>query len=185
MIWRLISNHWYSILINWVSFVYFTSNRGLRQEDPLSPFLYIIALEVLSPGLSKLHAKYPSIRYYCSAKCPTISHLSYGDDIIIFCNEGSNSLKTPMEFLRKIHKFTCLEIKSKSCFVNLWSNGQRDSIAKSITGFSKKSLPLEYLGCPLFRGIIKSELFLTLVKKLLVFTFGWVWKAYALFFCWH
>src|SRR5438270_10288121 len=51
MIWRLISNCWYSVLINGKSCGFFTSNRGVRQGDPLSPLLYIIASEAISRGL--------------------------------------------------------------------------------------------------------------------------------------
>lgn len=42
-IWRLMSNNWYSILINEQSHGFLSSSRGLKQGDPLSPTLFIIA----------------------------------------------------------------------------------------------------------------------------------------------
>src|SRR3954465_1092794 len=119
MIWRLISNCWYSILVNGSSCGHFSSSRGLRQGDPLSPFLYIIASEVISRGLNTLQAKFPHTRFYTSPNCPPISHLSYADDLIIFCNGSTPSLVLHMELLDNVHSFLGLEInKSKSCYIN-------------------------------------------------------------------
>lgn len=36
-IWRLLSNRWYSVLANDQCSGYFSSKRGLRQGDPISP----------------------------------------------------------------------------------------------------------------------------------------------------
>src|SRR4051812_31793627 len=127
MIWRLISSCWYSVLINGKSCGFFTSNRGFRQGDPLSPVLYIIASEILSRGLSFMHENLPSIRYSSITEGPIISHLSYADDIIIFCNGCCPSLKLHMDFLSDVFSFLGLSVnKSKSCFITARPDNSKD-----------------------------------------------------------
>lgn len=53
-IWRLVSNNWFSIVINGHMAGFFKSFKGLKQGDPLSSGLFTIVAEDLNQGLHKL-----------------------------------------------------------------------------------------------------------------------------------
>ncbi|XP_073118526.1 uncharacterized protein [Henckelia pumila] len=94
---RCINNIWFSININGTLSGFFPSNRGLRQGDPLSPLLFVIAAEYLSKGLDNLFSRHRSLNYrigwpFC------LSHLAYADDIIIFSNGSIPGIRTLRDF---------------------------------------------------------------------------------------
>lgn len=52
LIWRLISNNWYSMLINGQAHRFFHSTRRVKQDDLLFPNLFILSAKVLSRVLN-------------------------------------------------------------------------------------------------------------------------------------
>lgn len=82
----------------------FKSSRGLKQRDPLSPTLFIIAVEVLARGLNKLHEESGFRGYGMPKWSPQINHLSYVDDTILFCSGEMKSIRMMMKILRTYEK---------------------------------------------------------------------------------
>lgn len=99
IIFRLIYNNWYSVIINGTRFGFFSSSRGVKQGDPLSPTLFIIAAEVLSRNLSMLINSPTYKGFSMSKKGPQINHLSYADDLILFTSGDKPSVKMVMKEL--------------------------------------------------------------------------------------
>lgn len=59
--------------------------RGLRQGDPLSPFLFVLAAEmfnVLMKRAINLH-EFEGIKVGACGVC--VSHLQFADDTLVFC----------------------------------------------------------------------------------------------------
>nr|XP_016484268.1 PREDICTED: uncharacterized protein LOC107804843 [Nicotiana tabacum] len=99
MVWRLMTNVWYSININGIRYGFFKSSRGIKQGDPLSPSLFVIGAELLSKLMGSLIGSGFN-PYFAEKKGPTITHLCYADDTILFSSCDSLSLNTMMEKLR-------------------------------------------------------------------------------------
>lgn len=168
IVWRLVSNNWYSVLVNGKAFEFFKSSRGLKQGDSLSLTLLIIAAEVLTRRINKLHDE-PDFRGYRMPKwSPNINHLSYADDTILFCSGELKSVRMMMRVLRNYEKISGQMINLNKSFFYLHDNthliiGIR---LRRETDIKQGSFPFTYLGCPIFYGRRKLEHYEELIKKI-------------------
>ncbi|KAL5579373.1 hypothetical protein UlMin_011815 [Ulmus minor] len=85
LIMRCVRSVSYSFLINRQVTGAVIPHRGLRQGDPLSPYLFVICAH----GLSEILACFEERKLFTGIKitsgCPSISHLFFADDSLIFC----------------------------------------------------------------------------------------------------
>ncbi|PKA48832.1 Putative ribonuclease H protein [Apostasia shenzhenica] len=171
---NFISNSWFSLLINGKQTGFFKSSRGLKQGDPLSPILFILASEFLSRGLNALMTNNPAISYY--SHCATnIFHLAYADDCIIFCNGAKKSIVKVLDFLNRYQTCSGQKInKEKSSFICPKSSSpSRIHHWEEITHFVHSKLPFNYLGCPIFLGNPRNNFFDPILNKIRSHIGGW------------
>ncbi|XP_076914757.1 putative mitochondrial protein AtMg01250 [Bidens hawaiensis] len=71
-----------SILVNGSPTLEFDCSRGLRQADPLSPILFVLAMEMLTGFMKRAErvGLYNELR--CGFGGPKVFHLLYADDVI-------------------------------------------------------------------------------------------------------
>ncbi|KAL0430780.1 UNVERIFIED_CONTAM: hypothetical protein Sradi_0704000 [Sesamum radiatum] len=168
-----IKNCWFMVLINGEAAGFFKSTQGLRQGDPISPSLFILAAEAFSKGLDSLFSTHPDMYY--QTKCAIKpSHLSYADDVIIFTNCKEDGLVRFIQFLRRYENMSKQKINyAKSAFIP----GKKASLIaqriKAITGFTMKALPITYLGAPLYKGNKRKLLYVELIDKIRANIGGW------------
>lgn len=76
-------------------------SRGLRQGNPLSPYLFLLFIEGLVSLLNDLVANNSLIGLKVCRGAPNIKHLLFVDDSLIFCKTEKDSSLKLLEILRK------------------------------------------------------------------------------------
>ena len=85
--WRCISTAKFSVLVNGVPAGFFSTTKGLRQGDPLSPYLFVMGMKVLSALIRRVveGGFLSGCRIRGRRRMElNISHLFFADDTIVF-----------------------------------------------------------------------------------------------------
>jgi hypothetical protein len=170
-----VSSSSFSILLNGSPFGKFTPSRGLRQGDPLSPFLFILGTEVLS----RLFHQQESIGLLKGIRiakaCPPINHLLFADDLIIFGKATSSDANSISTCLHKYCSWSGQKVNSGKSSI-LFSKNTSSASISSILGiipFKLSSSNTFHLGLPLLFGASRKEAFQPLLDKVLSKLNGW------------
>eukprot|EP00253_Pinus_taeda_P006105 PITA_06105 len=176
-IMSLITSPCFSVLLNGSPSSPFYPTRGIRQGDPLSPFLFVLMAE----GLSRLLKSAVSSQFLkgisLHGRAPQ-THQQFVDDTMLF---GHPSVKEASAFNSLLSLFSEASgtsinaAKSQLFFFNTPPSTQR-TIAR-ILGFTISHLPSKYLGAPLSDSAIKQESWRTLLDKLDSKLSSWTFRA--------
>ena len=139
-----------SVLINGSPTSEFKLERGLRQGDPLSPFLFILAVEALNVVFLEARNKSIFLGAEVGKDKVPISHLQFADDALIVGHWSLPNARNLSRILTCFHLASGLKInfnKSKLFGIGV-SSSELNSIASSI-GCQPSLLPCTYLGLPI------------------------------------
>lgn len=144
---------------------YFKGTRGLRQGDPLSPYLFVLALEVFT---QMLKSKYEdgSIGYHPHTSTVKVTHLSFADDLMIFSDGTVNSVKCIADTMEAFAQWSGLRMnRSKT---EMYTAGLNDAETSSLSrlGFTIGSMPIRYLGLPLMHRKLRLSDYRPLLDKI-------------------
>ncbi|KAL0342521.1 UNVERIFIED_CONTAM: hypothetical protein Scaly_1914700 [Sesamum calycinum] len=169
-----ISHCWFSVLVNGEHEGFFHSTRGLRQGDPLSPALFVLAADYLSRGLERLFAAHPMM-FYQAPGLIRVSHQAFADDLMIFTTMCCQNMELLRDFLRAYERVSGQLINcSKSSFiVGRQASSLQTQAVQDVLGYQLKHLPITYLGVPLYKGNRKACLFDPIISRLRDLLQGW------------
>ncbi|WKA08253.1 hypothetical protein VitviT2T_025991 [Vitis vinifera] len=150
--WSCISSAKFSILVNGVPAGFFPSSKGLRQGDPLSPYLFVMGMEVLGALIRR--AVEGGFLSGCNIReggrtALNISHLFFADDTIVFCEANKDHLSHLSWILFWFEADSGLKINlGKSEIIPVGEVEDIEELAVEI-GCRVGSLSSQYLGLPL------------------------------------
>lgn len=79
----------YSLLIQGWPFGHIIPSQGLRQDDPIPPYLFLIMAEAFSALLQQAEKDSTLQGVSIAPSAPAINHLFFAYDSLLFCNGGT------------------------------------------------------------------------------------------------
>ncbi|KAG7532416.1 Endonuclease/exonuclease/phosphatase superfamily [Arabidopsis thaliana x Arabidopsis arenosa] len=157
----------YKILLNGVPRGSIRPTRGIRQGDPLSPFLFILYTEALVANLKEAewHGRIQGLQV--SRASPSTSHLLFADDSLFFCKADPLQGAEIIKILRIYGEASGQQLntaKSSVMFGHEVDNITRTTIKDAIGGKEvliksiAQALPTYVMSCFLLPKAIRSKL---------------------------
>ncbi|XP_074315228.1 uncharacterized protein LOC141651412 [Silene latifolia] len=170
-----VSSVTFSVLINGGPSRDFRPSRGLRQGDPLSPYLFLLCAEALSNMMRRAVENNTIHGIRVSPTAPAISHLLFADDSIFFVRATVEEAEAVNGILRRYEtasgQLVSLD-KTTVSFSKGVSDGRRDSVAERL-GVSVIEEQARYLGLPTVIGRSKKVITDIIRDKLCKRLQGW------------
>jgi hypothetical protein len=163
-----------AVKINNVEGNFFTTGKGLRQGDPLSPILFNFVVDVFTRMLIKA-GDHSLIRGLCPEVRPGgVISLQYADDTILFVEnnpETARNLKWVLTYFEQVSGMRINYNKSELIPINM----EPEEIAsfKTILGCVVGDFPIKYLGVPLHHDKLRKEDIQLIIDKILKRIAGW------------
>ncbi|GJT86888.1 RNA-directed DNA polymerase, eukaryota [Tanacetum coccineum] len=135
-----------SILVNGSPTAEFKFHKGLKQGDPLSPYLFILVMESLHLSFNNIINAdlFKGIRFDDSL---TLSHLFYADDAVFIGKWDRANILTIVRMLKCFFLASGLQINIlKSKLMGIGVSNEEVLAAANIIGCSTFSTPFSYLG---------------------------------------
>lgn len=143
-------------------------SRGLRQGDPLSPYLFILCTEVLS-GLCQQalrNGTLPGVKV--ARNCPPINHLLFADDTMFFSKSSSSSCAALTSILSRYESASGQSInrsKSAITFSSKTVQATKDRAKRELNITNEGGIG-KYLGLPEHFGRRKRDIFASIMDKI-------------------
>ncbi|KAL4324997.1 hypothetical protein GQ457_11G001760 [Hibiscus cannabinus] len=145
----------------------FRPSRGLRQGDPLSPYLFLLCTQGLSALLIKEQREGRIRGVRASQKGPRINHLLYADDCLLFIKNSEKEARRLKEVLTIYEASSGQKINVDKSSI-YFSNGmceQSKTDIKLILNMREDVVLGQYLELPLIVGKSKMEAFKFLIEN--------------------
>ena len=171
---RLVTSVSFAVLFNGECLETFYPSRGIRQGDPISPYLFLLCAEGLSCLLNSKEESNRGISIAMNA--PKVSHLLFADDILLFLKANVDEADVVNRMITTYCDASGQQVNlSKSSIFFSKGCGQtlKDGI-KALMHVENESLTERYLGLPTGVGNSKNGVFKYLKDRVWKRIQGWM-----------
>ncbi|GKF31092.1 RNA-directed DNA polymerase, eukaryota, reverse transcriptase zinc-binding domain protein, partial [Tanacetum coccineum] len=157
---RCVTSVSFSVCVNGERFRHFKGGRGLRQGDPMSPYLFTLVMEIISLIMQKKVEEKKDFRYHFGCKQLKLTHVCFADDLLMFCHGDVvlvGVLKEAIEEFGAISGLLPNYTKSTIIFGSMRMEDQQSIL--NCVPFKVEKLLVKYLGVPLTSKMIGANNF--------------------------
>ncbi|KAL0381932.1 UNVERIFIED_CONTAM: putative mitochondrial protein [Sesamum latifolium] len=140
----------YSVCLNGTPHGFFGGARGLRQADPMSPYLFVLVMEVLSVIVQQFIDQDGGFSYHWRCGAMHLFQLGFADDLLLFSKASTASVLVFKRALTIFADISGLHANLHKCNLIVSRSAEliRDDLLAALD-FQEGYLPLRYLGLPL------------------------------------
>ncbi|XP_072952512.1 uncharacterized protein [Typha angustifolia] len=163
----------FALLINGSPTTWITPRSGLRQGDPISPYLFIIVTQVLL-GLINEKAAQGLLRGF-RVREVQLSHLLYADDLLFMLEATPANAYSILESLSQYERLTNQRVNySKSeLYLSRRVGAEEGCHLSALLGLKEAGMPFKYLGVLISGRRVKVQEQQELVERISKRLAGW------------
>jgi hypothetical protein len=156
--------------------------RGLRQGDPLSPYLFLLVAEGLSYMLKGAEERGELEGVRVCREAPVISHLLFADDSLILMHVDKKNADCLIDNLNRYCANSGQKVSEAKSSIYFSSNTEVNVKTKAceVLNIMTESLGDKYLGLPAMVGADRSDCFRHLIDRVNSRINGWKEKLLSL-----
>ena len=148
--------------------------RGIRQGDPISPYLFLLCMEFLSAQITSMCKERRWDKMQASRHGPSFSHVFFANDLMLFVKTDHKNCEAVIEVLDNLCNFAGQKVnsgKSKILFHQMLQEGGRGICRK--LGMNATNNLGRYLGFPILTEGRPGSAFHFVVERVQNKLAGW------------
>ena len=168
----------FSVLINGTLYGNFSPCRGLRQGDPISPYLFLLCTEGFTSLLQKLELEGQIKGVSVCRRAPRITNLLFADDSLLFCQANKHEVQEVTEILKLYASASrqCINLEKSSVYFSGNTPMEQRTWIKDALGVKEVDRFDTYLGLPMLVGRAKYQTFSYIKDRVWKKLQGWKGK---------